>query len=115
MKIRRGAACCAPTYFLLYPRSGGLPKVCLGKRARPVMCSGRGGALNMSADSKGVRWYANLGWTAQRLPGMDGQLLVEWVRRADEGLFTSLGVVDRLLYANQDPMLSLVAGRGICA
>src|SRR6476646_2872538 len=43
------------------------------------------------------------------LPGADGQLLVEWARRADQGPFTSLGVVDRLVYGSHDPMLSLAA------
>jgi alkanesulfonate monooxygenase SsuD/methylene tetrahydromethanopterin reductase-like flavin-dependent oxidoreductase (luciferase family) len=47
------------------------------------------------------------------MPGADGQLLVEWARRADEGPFSSLGVVDRLLYRSHDPMLSLAAAAAV--
>jgi alkanesulfonate monooxygenase SsuD/methylene tetrahydromethanopterin reductase-like flavin-dependent oxidoreductase (luciferase family) len=47
------------------------------------------------------------------VPGADGHLLVEWARRADEGPFTSLGVVDRLLYDIHDPMLALAAAAAV--
>lgn len=41
------------------------------------------------------------------VPGADGQLIVEWARRADEGPFSSLGVVDRLVYSSFDPLVAL--------
>jgi alkanesulfonate monooxygenase SsuD/methylene tetrahydromethanopterin reductase-like flavin-dependent oxidoreductase (luciferase family) len=42
-------------------------------------------------------------------PGTDRALLLEWARRADQGPFTSLGVVDRIAYNGYEPMLSLAA------
>src|SRR5579875_509002 len=38
------------------------------------------------------------------VPGTSGQLLIEWAKRADEGPFSSLGVVDRLAYDSYDPL-----------
>jgi alkanesulfonate monooxygenase SsuD/methylene tetrahydromethanopterin reductase-like flavin-dependent oxidoreductase (luciferase family) len=43
------------------------------------------------------------------VPGTDGTLLVEWARRAEEGPFTSLGVVDRLRYDAHEPLTTLAA------
>ncbi len=43
------------------------------------------------------------------VPGTDGRLLVGWARRADQGPFTSLGVVDRLRYDAHDPLTTLAA------
>jgi alkanesulfonate monooxygenase SsuD/methylene tetrahydromethanopterin reductase-like flavin-dependent oxidoreductase (luciferase family) len=43
------------------------------------------------------------------IPGTDGALLVDWARRAEEGPFTSLGVLDRLPYGSFDPFLTLAA------
>jgi len=31
-------------------------------------------------------------------PGTTGELLLDWARRADEGPFSSLGVLDRIVY-----------------
>jgi alkanesulfonate monooxygenase SsuD/methylene tetrahydromethanopterin reductase-like flavin-dependent oxidoreductase (luciferase family) len=45
-------------------------------------------------------------------PGADGALLLDWARRADEGPFSSLGVVDRLVYDSQDPLVALAAAAG---
>src|SRR5919201_2924784 len=47
------------------------------------------------------------------LPGTDGQLVIEWARRADEGPFTSLGVIDRLVYDSYDPLISLAAAAAV--
>src|SRR5437868_15257495 len=46
------------------------------------------------------------------LPGADGQLVLEWARRADEGPFSSLGVIDRLVYDSYDPLITLAAAAG---
>ena len=43
------------------------------------------------------------------IPGTNGQLLIEWARRADEGPFSSLGVIDRLVYDSYDPLITLAA------
>src|SRR5215212_6860260 len=46
-------------------------------------------------------------------PGADGALLVEWARKADAGPFSSLGVLDRLLYDSYDPFASLAAAAAV--
>ena len=43
------------------------------------------------------------------IPGTNGQLIIEWARRADEGPFSSLGVIDRLVYDSYDPLIALAA------
>src|ERR671936_719267 len=47
------------------------------------------------------------------IPGMDGRLVVEWARRADEGPFSTLGVLDRLAYDAIDPFAALAAAAGV--
>jgi alkanesulfonate monooxygenase SsuD/methylene tetrahydromethanopterin reductase-like flavin-dependent oxidoreductase (luciferase family) len=42
-------------------------------------------------------------------PGADGPLALEWARRADAGPFSSLAVLDRLVYDSLDPLLTLAA------
>jgi alkanesulfonate monooxygenase SsuD/methylene tetrahydromethanopterin reductase-like flavin-dependent oxidoreductase (luciferase family) len=46
-------------------------------------------------------------------PGTDGPLLLEWARRADAGPFSSLGVLDRLLYDSFDPFAALSAAAAV--
>lgn len=46
------------------------------------------------------------------IPGTPGQLIIEWARRADEGPFSSLGVVDRLVYDSYGPLTTLAAAAG---
>src|SRR3989442_2188257 len=43
------------------------------------------------------------------VPGTDGRLIIEWACRADEGPFSSLGVVDRLVYDSYEPLTALAA------
>ena len=47
------------------------------------------------------------------LPGAGGRDTVEWARLADEGPFSSLGVLDRLLYSSLDPMTALAAAAAV--
>jgi alkanesulfonate monooxygenase SsuD/methylene tetrahydromethanopterin reductase-like flavin-dependent oxidoreductase (luciferase family) len=47
------------------------------------------------------------------IPGAQGQLIIEWACRADEGPFSSLGVLDRLVYDSYDPLITLGAVAGI--
>ena len=47
------------------------------------------------------------------VPGTDGQLLIEWAKRADEGPFSSLGVVDRLVYDSYEPLIALAAAASV--
>src|SRR5437899_6561263 len=47
------------------------------------------------------------------IPGTDGQLVIEWARRADAGPFSSLGVIDRLVYGNYEPLTGLAAAAAV--
>lgn len=47
------------------------------------------------------------------VPGTAGPLMFDWARRADTGPFTSLGVLDRILYDSYEPMITLAAAAGV--
>ena len=47
------------------------------------------------------------------IPGTRGQLIIEWARRADEGPFSSLGVVDRLVYDSYEPLTTLAVAAAV--
>ncbi len=47
------------------------------------------------------------------VPGTDGALLLEWARRADNGPFSSLGVLERILYDSYDPLVALAAAAAV--
>jgi alkanesulfonate monooxygenase SsuD/methylene tetrahydromethanopterin reductase-like flavin-dependent oxidoreductase (luciferase family) len=46
-------------------------------------------------------------------PNLTGELLVDWARLADAGPFSSLGVVDRLVYHNIEPFAGLAAAAAV--
>ncbi len=46
------------------------------------------------------------------VPGAKGDTILEWARRADAGPFSSLGVIDRLVYDNYEPLVMLSAAAG---
>lgn len=47
------------------------------------------------------------------LPDVNGGLLLEWARRVDNGIFSSLGVLDRLVYPNYEPLITLAAAAAV--
>ncbi len=47
------------------------------------------------------------------VPGTSGQLIIEWAQRADEGPFSSLGVIDRLVYDSYEPLTVLAAAAAV--
>ena len=47
------------------------------------------------------------------LVGATGQLIIDWARQADEGPFSSLATLDRLLYDSFDPLASLAAAAAV--
>lgn len=47
------------------------------------------------------------------IPGISGELLVEWARRADAGPFSTLGVLDRLVYDSIEPFAALSAAAAV--
>ena len=46
------------------------------------------------------------------VPGTKGDFIMEWARQADAGPFSSLGVIDRLVYDNYEPLITLAAAAG---
>jgi alkanesulfonate monooxygenase SsuD/methylene tetrahydromethanopterin reductase-like flavin-dependent oxidoreductase (luciferase family) len=46
-------------------------------------------------------------------PGADGRCLLEWARRAEDGPFASLGVLDRVLYRSVEPFTALAAAAAV--
>src|SRR6266852_7656373 len=47
------------------------------------------------------------------VPGTSGQLIIEWAQRADEGPFSRLGVIDRLVYDSYEPLTVLAAAAAV--
>jgi alkanesulfonate monooxygenase SsuD/methylene tetrahydromethanopterin reductase-like flavin-dependent oxidoreductase (luciferase family) len=47
------------------------------------------------------------------IPQVSGSLLLNWAREADAGPFSSLGLVDRIVYANYEPLIALAAVAGV--
>lgn len=47
------------------------------------------------------------------VPGISGPVLLHWARRAEQHGFTSLGVLDRLVYHNYEPLVALAAAAAV--
>ncbi|MBI3743797.1 MAG: LLM class flavin-dependent oxidoreductase [Chloroflexi bacterium] len=47
------------------------------------------------------------------IPGVPGQRIVEWAQKADAGPFSSVGIIDRLVYPNYEPLVTLAAVAGV--
>ena len=47
------------------------------------------------------------------IPDTPGKLILDWARRADMGPFSSLGLVDRLVYPNYSPLITLAGAAGV--
>lgn len=47
------------------------------------------------------------------IAGTEASRLLEWARRADAGPFSSLGIIDRLVYPGYDPLLALAAAAAV--
>ncbi|GCE29401.1 luciferase [Dictyobacter alpinus] len=45
----------------------------------------------------------------ESIPGVEGQTILEWARKAEAGPFSCLSVFDRLVYTNYEPLLTLAA------
>jgi alkanesulfonate monooxygenase SsuD/methylene tetrahydromethanopterin reductase-like flavin-dependent oxidoreductase (luciferase family) len=46
------------------------------------------------------------------LPSDQGSLMLDWARQADDGPFSSIGVIDRIVYPNFEPLTTLAAMAG---
>jgi alkanesulfonate monooxygenase SsuD/methylene tetrahydromethanopterin reductase-like flavin-dependent oxidoreductase (luciferase family) len=47
------------------------------------------------------------------IPGVRGQLILDWAKRADASSFSSLGSLDRLVYSNYDALITLTAAAAV--
>src|SRR2546421_10547646 len=47
------------------------------------------------------------------IPGANGQLILDWAKKADAGPFSSLGSLDRLVYPNYDALITLTAAAAV--
>ena len=47
------------------------------------------------------------------IPGISGSLIKEWAVRAENGPFSTLGIVDRIVYPNHEPIVSLAAAAAV--
>ncbi len=46
------------------------------------------------------------------IPGIEGKHILEWAKKADAGPFSSLTILDRLVYPNYEPLITLAAVAG---
>ena len=47
------------------------------------------------------------------VPGVEGRHVTEWARRAEAAGFSSLGVIDRIVYPNYEPLVALAAAAAV--
>lgn len=47
------------------------------------------------------------------VPGTDGRTVITWAQQADAGPFSSLGVIDRILYDSYEPLAALAAAAAV--
>jgi alkanesulfonate monooxygenase SsuD/methylene tetrahydromethanopterin reductase-like flavin-dependent oxidoreductase (luciferase family) len=47
------------------------------------------------------------------VPGVDRESLLEWARRADRRGFSTVGTIDRIVYANYEPLIALAAAAAV--
>lgn len=47
------------------------------------------------------------------IPGVRGEFILDWAKLAEAGPFSSLGVLDRLVYPNYEPLITLAAVAGV--
>src|SRR2546421_2187276 len=47
------------------------------------------------------------------IPGVSGKLIMDWARKADEGPFSSLGSIDRIVYPNLEPLIAFASAAAV--
>lgn len=47
------------------------------------------------------------------IPGTKGSLILEWAKQVDSGPFSSLGILDRVVYPNYEPLTTLAAAAAV--
>lgn len=47
------------------------------------------------------------------IPGVDGAVVIDWARQAEARGFSSLGTIDRIVYDNYEPLITLAAAAAV--
>ncbi len=47
------------------------------------------------------------------IPGTEGTRILDWAKKADNGSFSSLSILDRLIYPNYEALITLAAAAGV--
>src|SRR6266404_5515491 len=47
------------------------------------------------------------------IPGVQGKHILDWAKKVDTGPFSSLSILDRLVYPNYEPLITLAAVAGV--
>src|SRR5215211_8710592 len=47
------------------------------------------------------------------IPGTSGSLVLDWAKRAVSGPFSSLGILDQMVYPNYEPLITLAAAAAV--
>ena len=47
------------------------------------------------------------------IPGANREQILEWARKAEQRGFSSLGTIDRVVYANYEPLIALAAAAAV--
>ena len=47
------------------------------------------------------------------VPGVEGHQVIEWARRAESAGFSTLGTIDRIVYPNYEPLVTLGAAAAV--
>src|SRR5437764_9861757 len=47
------------------------------------------------------------------IPGTEGTRILDWAKKADSGPFSSLSILDRLIYPNYESLITLAAVAGV--
>ena len=47
------------------------------------------------------------------IPGVSRESVLDWARQADSGPFSSVGIIDRVVYPNWDPLITLAAAAAV--
>ncbi len=47
------------------------------------------------------------------IPGTKASLVLDWAKRVDSSPFSSLGILDRVVYPNYEPLITLAAAAAV--
>src|SRR5215207_3864085 len=68
----------------------------------------RQGSTSLARRGYGYRYRV-----AATIPWTNAPLILEWAKRADSTPFSSLGILDRLVYPNYEPLITLAAAAAV--